>query len=375
MNRSTAALVCVLVAAGFVSTLSAEMTVKESPFGKLADGTPTRLYTCTNSKGLTVKLTDYGAAIVAVEAPDRSGKKANVTLGFEDAAGYERHGAFFGCTVGRYANRIARGRFTLDGKEYELATNNGENHLHGGLRGFNRAVWKSTATVIEDAVSVTFTYTSADGEEGYPGKLDVTVDFTLNEKNELTIDYTATTDKKTVVNLTNHAYWNLAGAGSGDVLGHRMMVAADRFLAVDKGLIPTGELTPVKGTPLDFTEPHTIGARIAVLKEDPEGPKGYDHCYALRGEPGKLRLAARVVEPESGRAMEIRTTEPGIQLYTGNFLDGDEKNGGHQQHGAFCLETQHYPDSPNRPDFPTTVLKPGDTFRSTTVHRFVVVDQ
>jgi aldose 1-epimerase len=348
------------------------MTVKKSDFGTTAEGVATSLFTCTNENGIIVKLTDYGATVVSVQTPDRDGKLANINLGFDNVAAYEKHGAFFGCVVGRYGNRIARGRFTLDGQEYRLATNNGENHLHGGAKGFNRYVWKAETIERDDAVGVRFTRTSPDGEEGYPGKLDVTVDYTLNNSNELRIDYTAVTDKPTVVNLTNHCYWNLAGAGSGTVLDHVLLLAADNYLAVDKGLIPTGELASVKRTALDFTAPHAIGERIAELKTDPEGPRGYDHCFVLRRGGGELTLAARMKHPASGRMLEIRTSEPGVQLYTGNFLDGGAANGGHVQHGAFCLETQHFPDSPNKPEFPSTVLRPGETFRSTTVHRFSV---
>jgi aldose 1-epimerase len=352
------------------AALDANMTVKKTDFGKTSDGTAASLYTCTNDHGVIVKLTDYGATVVSVETPDRAGKPANINLGFDSVAGYEGHGAYFGCVVGRYGNRIAQGKFTLDGKTYTLATNNGENHLHGGAKGFNRYVWKSEPIEREGEVGVKFSRTSPDGEEGYPGNLQVTVEYTLNNDNELKIDYTATTDKPTVVNLTNHCYWNLAGAGSGTVLDHVLLLAADRYLAVDKGLIPTGELASVKGTPLDFTRPHAIGERIAELKEDPEGPKGYDHCFVLRQGGEGLKLAARMKDPASGRMLEIRTTEPGVQLYTGNFLDGGAANGGHPQHGAFCLETQQFPDSPNKPDFPSTVLRPGETYRTTTVHRF-----
>src|SRR5579863_10523434 len=335
-------------------------SVTQQNFGKTPDGIETTLFTCTNANGIQLKLTDYGARIVAVEVPDKTGKLANVTLGFDSAEKYAAHSAFFGCTTGRFANRIAKGRFTLDGKEYKLATN-GENHLHGGKKGIDRYVWKGEEVKTNDGVGAKFTMRSPDGDEGYPGTLDVIVTFVLTDKNEVKIDYSATTDKPTVLNLTNHAYWNLVGAGSGDVLSQRITIDSDNSLAVDAGLIPTGKLAPVKGTALDFTEPHAIGSRIAETKKGVT-PGGYDHCYVLNDKKGKLAnapvFAARVEDPESGRIMEVYTTEPAVQFYTANFLNGDPQNGGHKQHGAFCLETQHYPDSPNQPSFPTTVLRP-----------------
>ncbi len=344
-------------------------TLKTQSFGKMPEGKETTLFTLTNAHRLVLKLTDYGARIVAVEAPDKNGKLANLVLGFDSVDGYVKHKAYFGTTTGRFCNRIAAGKFTLDGKQYTLATNNGANHLHGGLVGFDRKVWDVAA---KSDSSVTFAYTSKDGEEGFPGTLKVTVAYTLTDDNEVKITYQATTDKPTVLNLTNHAYWNLGGAGSGDVLAHEVMLAADKYLPIDKGSIPTGQLADVKGTVMDFTQAKTIGSRIAELKRDPEGTKGYDHCYVLRNQPGQSVLAARVKDPKSGRVMEIRTTEPGVQLYTGNFLDGDPINGGYQQHAALCLETQHFPDSPNHKDFPSTVLNPGETYRQVTTHKFSV---
>lgn len=344
-------------------------TVSHQPFGKLADGTETHLFSYTNAHGVTMKVTDYGARLVALDAPDRNGKAANINLGFDSVDKYVAHGAYFGCTTGRFANRVAKGKFSIDGKEYKLAVNNGANHLHGGIKGFDRQVWKAETVQAAGAQGVKFTHRSPDGDEGYPGNLDVSVTFLLTDGNELKIEYAATTDKPTVLNLTNHAYWNLAGAGNGDVLGHKLMIAGDNYLPVDDGLIPTGKLAPVKGTFMDFTEAKEIGSRIAETKKGPP-PGGYDHCYVLRGKDGTLALAARVEEPKSGRVMEVFTTEPAIQLYTGNFLDGDAKNGGYKQHSAYCLETQHYPDSPNQPNFPTTLLKPGQTFKSTTVYKF-----
>jgi aldose 1-epimerase len=350
----------------------ASMKHDVQPFGKTQDGQEVKLHTLTNLHGLRIKLIDYGATLISVETPDRSGKTANITLGFPTLDGYLQRHPFFGSTVGRYANRIAGGKFTLDGKTYTLATNNGPNHLHGGKKGFDAVLWKAEPVTAPDLVGVKFSHTSPDGDEGYPGKLDVTVTFTLSNANAVRIDYTALTDKPTVVNLTNHAYWNLAGAGSGDILKHELTIAADKYLPIDDTSIPTGELAPVKGTPFDFTSPHTIGERIGELKKEPHKTKGYDHCFVLRGQQGRLELAARVKEPTSGRVMEVYTTEPGVQLYCANFLDGGAGAGGFKQHDAFCLETQHYPDSPNKPEFPSTVLRPGQLYRTTTEHRFSV---
>jgi len=348
------------------------MTHDVRPFGKTNDGQEVKVHTLTNLKGMRVRLIDYGATLTSVETPDRSGKNANVTLSFPSLAGYLQRHPYFGSTVGRYGNRIAGGKFTLEGQTYTLATNNGPNHLHGGRKGFDAALWKAAPVTTPDTVGVKFSYTSPDGEEGYPGKLDTTVTYTLSNANALRIEYTATADKPTVVNLTNHTYWNLAGAGSGDILKHELTLAADKYLPIDDTSIPTGELAAVKGTPFDFTTPHQIGERIGELKKAPHQTKGYDHCYALHGQQGKLELAARVKEPTSGRVMEVYTTEPGVQLYCGNFLDGGAGGGGFKQHEAFCLETQHYPDSPNKPEFPRTVLRPGQTYKSTPEHRFAV---
>jgi aldose 1-epimerase len=346
-----------------------QQIVTARDFGKTADGTPTTLFTASNRSGMTIQVTDYGARLVSLMVADRQGRFANVTLGFDSAEKYNEHTAYMGCTTGRYANRIAKGRFTLEGREYRLAINNGDNHLHGGRKGFDRHVWKGEALRGNAGPAVRFTLRSPDGDEGYPGNLDVTVTYTLTEENELRIDYRATTDKPTVLNLTNHAYWNLAGRG--DILGHRLTIAADHFLPVDDGLIPTGKLAPVAGTPMDFTEPFEIGARIAETKKGVPPPGGYDHCYVLREKSGKLAFCARVDEPASGRRMDVWTTEPAVQLYTGNFLDGSQTNGGFAQHAAFCLETQHYPDSPNQPGFPLTVLKPGQTNTQTTTYKFL----
>jgi aldose 1-epimerase len=354
------------------SLIAPMLNVESKPFGKTKDGKDVAVYTLTNSRGIKVRMIDYGATLIGVETPDKAGKTANITLGFPTLAGYlERH-PYFGSTVGRYCNRIAGGKFKLDGKEYTLATNNDVNHLHGGIKGFDAVLWKSQPVKGADSVGVKFSYLSPDGEEGYPGTLDVTATYTLTLNNELRIDYESTTDKATVVNLTNHAYWNLGGAGSGTILKHELTLAADKYLPIDDTSIPTGKLVEVKGTAFDFTTPHAIGERIDEIKKDPHKTKGYDHCFVLRGQQGKLELAAKVKDPASGRVLEIFTTEPGIQLYCGNFLGGGAGEAGYKQHEAFCLETQHYPDSPNQPAFPTTVLKPGETYRSTTVHKFSV---
>jgi aldose 1-epimerase len=345
------------------------MTVKSELFGRLADGTAVDIYTLTNKAGLEARITTYGAILVSLKVPDRNGVLADVNLGFDTLDGYLGTHPYFGAIIGRYGNRIAKARFTLDGVEYRLAANNNGNTLHGGIKGFDKVVWTAEPAESGRGPGLKLTYLSKDMEEGYPGNLAVTVVYTLTDANELEIRYEATTDKKTVLNLTNHAYWNLKGEGRGDILGHLLQIEADRYTAVDSpvNLIPTGEILAVAGTPFDFTSPHAIGERIAEV----EG--GYDHDFVLRSGGGTLTLAARVEEPESGRAMEIWTDQPGIQLYTGNFLDGTVagKSGkAYGKHFAFCLETQHFPDSPNHPNFPTTILEPGQTYRTTTVHKF-----
>ena len=347
------------------------MKISTSVFGRTADGQQVDLYTCVNAQGLVMKVMTYGAIVVELQAPDREGKLANITLGFDKLEGYLGDHPYFGATVGRYANRIAKGQFSLDGQTYTLATNNGPNHLHGGKVGFSRVVWKAERVESADAVGVKFTYTSRDGEEGYPGSVQATVVYTLTNDDEMRIDYTATASKPTPINLTNHCYWNLGGAGAGTILNHRLMLAADKYLPVDATLIPTGELAAVRGTPFDFTQPKTIGMRIEQVTGD---PPGYDHCFVLRSQDGSLALAAVASHPESGRVLEIHTTQPGIQFYTGNFLDGKAANGGFLRNEGFCLETQHYPDSPNRPSFPTAILRPGETYQQTTVHKFKVLE-
>jgi aldose 1-epimerase len=345
-------------------------TLEKKDFGKTPDGTAVDLYVLTNANGMQAKIITYGAIVTELHVPDRDGKLDDVVLGFDDLKGYLAGHPFFGATVGRVANRIAKGQFTLDGKEYKLATNNGPNHLHGGLKGFDKAVWKAEPRQIPDGVAVQFSHRSPDGEEGYPGNLSATVTYTLTNANELKIDYTATTDQATPVNLTNHSYFNLAGPRSGTILGHELMLAADNYTPADATLIPTGEIRPVQGTPLDFTTPATIGSRINQLKGD---PAGYDHNYVLNGGGKSLALGARVHEPKTGRVMEMFTTEPGVQLYTGNFLDGKLKGKGgvvYQKHQGFCLEAQHFPDSVNHANFPSVILRPGMTYTQTTVYKF-----
>jgi aldose 1-epimerase len=342
------------------------MKVVVTEYGKTENGRVCRLFTCTNRNGLVLKLTDYGAIIVAVETPDKNGHNANITLGFPNLDGYLEHNPYFGATVGRYGNRIAGASFTLDEKTYQLAANNGANSLHGGIKGFDKVVWDAEAVESQEGSGVRFSRVSPDGEEGFPGNLKVEVLYFLTEDNELRMEYRATTDQATPVNLTNHAYWNLKGSGNGLILDHVLMIEADSYLPVDDGLIPTGEFGPVEGTPMDFRKPSRIGSRID------EVGMGYDHCYVLRNQSGDLALAARVRDPESGRVMEILTTQPGVQLYTGNFLDGSPASGGFSKHSALCLETQHYPDSPNQPVFPTAILRPGQEYQQVTVHRFLV---
>lgn len=348
--------------------------VETKAFGTTADGKTADLYTLKNKNGMVVTITNFGATVVSIVVPDKTGKMADVALGYDNLAGYELNKNYLGVLVGRYGNRIAHGKFSIDGTEYTLAKNNGENSLHGGLKGFNKAMWEAKDVSKGGEPAVEMKYLSKDGEEGYPGNLSVTVVYTVTNKNELKIDYTATTDKKTVVNLTNHTYFNLAGEGHGDILKHELMINSDKFTPVDSGLIPTGELKSVAGTPFDFKKPTAIGARIDASDEQIKLGGGYDHNFVLkRAKPTGLSLAAKVTDPSSGRAMEVWTTEPGVQFYTGNFLDGSFQGKGGKAYGkrtAFCLETQHFPDSPNHPSFPTTLLKPGEKYRTTTVYKF-----
>jgi len=352
-----------------------EMKVDKEPFGTTLDGQKVDLYHLVNANGMKADITTYGGILVRLMVPDKNGKLDDVVLGFDTLAGYLKGHPYFGALVGRYGNRIAKGKFTLDGREYTLAVNNmNANHLHGGLKGFDKVVWDAESVKTDDAVGLKLSYTSKDGEEGYPGNLKCTVTYWLTNKNELKLDYQATTDKPTPVNLTNHSYFNLAGAGSGDNLAHVMMLNADRFLPVDKTLIPTGELRPVKGKPFDFTQPTPIGKNISADDEQVRFGNGWDHCFVLnKPKPGELTLCARVTEPTSGRVMEMFTTEPAVQFYSGNFLDGSSVGKGGKVYKfryGFCLEAEHYPDSPNKPDFPSSIVRPGDTYRQTTIYKF-----
>jgi len=343
-------------------------TVVKSPFGRLPSGQAVALFTLTNAQGCVAKVTSYGTILTELHLPDRKGRLGDVVLGFDDLAQYLKGHPYFGCTTGRVANRIAGGKFRLDGKTYSLAVNNGPNALHGGIKGFDKKVWKAIPLL---GATVRFDYTSADGEEGYPGRLAVTVIMKLTDDNEFLIDYTATTSKPTPINLTNHSYFNLAGRG--DIRSHKVMIAADFYTPKNPDNVPTGEVRPVKGTPLDFTKPMTIGARFAALGGKPQG---YDHNFVLRGNParsGEPAFCARVREPRSGRLMEVFTTEPGVQLYTANYLDGSLVGKGgvvYGRHSGLCLEAQHFPNSINIPHFPTTILRPGETYHQLTIYRF-----
>ncbi len=350
------------------------MSLTQASFGTTADGQEITQYILTNA-GITAKVINYGALLTELHVPDANGNVADVVLGFDNIRQYETESPYFGCTTGRVANRIAKGRFTLDGREYTLATNNAPNHLHGGASGFNKKIWTATTTTTNEGPAVKFTYTSPDGEEGYPGNLAVEVTYTLTKDAELRIDYKAVTDKATPVNLTHHSYFNLAGQGNGSILKHELQLTADRYTPVDATFIPTGDIAGVEGTVFDFRRPAPIGGRIHLLKGDEatKDPGGYDLNYVLNNQTGKVALAARLRDPSSGRVMEIWTDEPGIQFYTGNYLDGTltGKDGKvYQKHFGLCLETQHYPDSINQPRFPSTVLKPGETYTQTCVHRF-----
>jgi aldose 1-epimerase len=352
---------------------TASGSIESSPFGTTAQGAPVERWRLDNGAGLSVAILTYGGIVQSIEIPDRDGKRANVALGFATLAPYlERH-PHFGTITGRYANRIAGAGFSLDGKRHGLAANDGPNSLHGGPEGFGRRVWTARAAAGGDA-GVTLSYDSADGEEGFPGRLMTEVTYRVTAANELSIDYRATTDRLTVVNLTNHTYFNLAGEGTGSILGHELQLAAKHFTPVNATLIPTGELRPVAGGPFDYVRPTAIGARIRDNDEQLRFGHGYDHNWVLdKPEPGALTLAARVHDPESGRIMEVHTTEPGLQFYAGNFLDGTlvgTSSRSYRQSDGFCLETQHFPDSPNQPAFPSTALRPGEVYRTTTIYRF-----
>ncbi len=366
-----------LVAVFIISTSAlafAQPSITRKPFGKTTGGQAVDIYTLRNTRGMEARITNYGGIVVSLTAPDRDGKFADVVLGYNDLDTY-MHPPFpyFGAIVGRYGNRIAKGRFTLNGVEYKLAINNGENSLHGGLKGFDKVVWIAHERRTATGPALVLTYLSKDGEEGYPGNLRTTVTYTLTNNNELKIEYSATTDKDTVTNLTHHSYFNLAGEGNGDILEHRVMLQADYFIPTDAGSIPTGEIRSVRGTPFDFLKANTIGARINNDDQQLKFGNGYDQTWVINGHMGVLRQAAEVYEATSGREMEVWTTEPGVQFYTGNFLDAaiiGKSGKPYPRRSGFCLETQHYPDSPNRPNFPTTTLRKGATYRSTTIYRF-----
>jgi aldose 1-epimerase len=366
LARAAASLACFVLVGSSVTKTTTKVTFQ---------GKPIEMATLKNARGVEIQAINYGAIITSLKVPDRSGKMADVVLGFDRPDQYwaDPPPPYFGAIVGRYGNRIARGQFAIGGKTYKLATNNGPNHLHGGNRGFDKVYWDMSTKDSAQGSSVVFSRTSPDGEEGYPGNLRATITYTLTDKNELVVDYRATTDKATPVNLTQHSYFNLAGEGSGDILGHELTINADRYTPVDDTLIPTGQLAPVQGTPFDFRQATAIGARINNDDAQLKAGKGYDHNWVLNGTGNALRVAARLTDPKSGRSMEIQTTEPGIQFYSGNFLDGTIKGkGGHvyAHRTGLCLETQHFPDSPNKPSFPTTILQPGKVYTTKTVMTF-----
>lgn len=365
-----ALLICVSAIA-----IAAKPTIQKQPFGKTADGKTVDKFTMTNGKSSEMSVITYGGTVVSLKMPDKDGEYGDVVLGFDSLADYERQTSFIGSLIGRYGNRIANGKFSLDGKEFTLAKNNGENHLHGGVKGFDRVVWSATPFIDAAGAHLSLTYQSKDGEEGYPGNLNVTVVYSLTVKNELKIVYSATTDKATVVNLTHHSYFNLAGAGESTILDHELVLAASRFTPTNPGSIPIGELRSVVGTQFDFRTPQRIGNRINDDVEQLKFGQGYDHNWVLDKKDNSLALAATVFEPTSGRVMEVHTTEPGIQFYSGNFLDGAIKGKSGQSYprrSGFCLEAQHFPDSPNQPKFPSTVLRPGRKYSQTTIYKFSV---
>ncbi len=365
---------CAVFLSGCAAPGSAADKVSKRSFGKTPDGQAVQLYTLRNSKGAEATIATYGGTVTSLKMPDQSGKFGDVVLGYDQLDSYLTNSPFFGCLVGRYGNRIAKGQFALDGKTYSLATNNPPNNLHGGPVGFDKRVWKVVrADVGPDGPRLELNYLSKDGEEGFPGNLNATATYTLTEDNALRLDYTATTDKDTVCNLTHHSYFNLAG--KGDILGHVVYINADKLTPVDSALIPTGELKPVDGTPFDFRTPTAVGARINADDEQLKFGSGYDHNWVVNKPPGELALMARVTEATTGRVMEVWSTEPGVQFYTGNFLDGSMTGKGgwvYQRRNGLCFEPQHYPDSPNHPQFPTTELKPGETYKNTIIYKFSV---
>ena len=359
-------------AAGAASTEAPKPGIVRKAFGRV-EGRPVDLFLLTNSRGMRAAITNYGGIVVELWVPDRQGRLADVVLGYPAVEEYVKASPYFGAIIGRYGNRIGKARFTLGGKEYRLAANDHGNHLHGGIKGFDKVIWQAQPAETPHGPQLTLSYLSRDGEEGYPGNLEATVTYRVTADNALEIEYRATADKPTPVNLTNHSYFNLRGQGEGDILGHHLMLCADRFTPVDAELIPTGELRSVEGTPFDFRTPVAIGKRIDQPDEQLRFGRGYDHNFVLNKKPGEMSLAARVVEPSTGRVMDVLTTEPGIQFYSGNFLDGTNVGKGgkvYRHRYGFCLETQHFPDSPNKPHFPATILEPGKEYRSRTVYRF-----
>jgi len=352
-----------------------KLSVEKTSFGTTRDGEAVELYTLKNANGIVAKVITYGAIIESLEVPDKEGHLANVTANCASLTDYEDRSPCFGALIGRYANRIAHGSFSLDGKQVSLPRNAGAHHIHGGARGFNKRVWRAEPLHGSDYVGLRLSYLAKDGEEGYPGNLTCTVVYELNNRNEWRMEYTAQTDKTTVVNLSNHSYWNLAGAQSGTALDHLLTVNADKYLLADADLIPTGDIRSVEGTPVDFRQPHRVGERMAQIKEKQFGG-GYDHCLVLNhSRPADLVFCAKVTDPKSGRTMEVSTTQPGVQIFTANFQSGafSGPNGyKYPRHLGLCLETQHFPDSPNHPQFPSTVLKPGETYKEVTVHKFGV---
>jgi aldose 1-epimerase len=350
-------------------------SISQAPFGGIPDGPPVTIYTLRNDKGMEVRILNYGGIVQSLKVPDKNGKFDDVVLGYDSLGGYLTNSPYFGALIGRYGNRIGGGKFTLEGKTYKLAANNGPNSLHGGIKGFDKVVWQASPSLTPDGPALELTYVSQDGEEGFPGNLKVTAIYTLTDNNELHLSFTATTDQPTLCNLTQHSYFNLRGQGNGDVLGHEVCINSDKITPVDKDLITTGEYAPVDGTPFDFRKPTAIGARINDPNQQLQFGTGYDHNWVINKPLGKLGLQARVFEPATGRVLEMWSTEPGVQFYTGNFLDGSitGKDGKvYSRRTGFCLEPQHYPDSPNKPGFPTTELKPGKTYQNTIVYRFLV---
>jgi aldose 1-epimerase len=365
--------VCILACAMPATSSAASGEISKKPFGKMPDGTPVDLYTLRNRHGVEAKISNYGGIVVSISVPDRNGHFGDVVLGYDNLDDYLKQNPFFGAMVGRYGNRIAGAKFTLGGKEFKLAANNGPNSLHGGLKGFDKVVWTAKSLATPGGPALELSYVSKDGEEGFPGNLSVTAVYTLTDDNGLKLEYTATTDKETIVNLTQHSYFNLAG--KGDVLNHEVMINADKFTPTDKNLIPTGELQPVKGTPFDFRKPTAIGARINQDDEQLKFGGGYDQNFVIDKPRGKLGLMARVYEPTTGRVLEVLSSEPGLQFYTGNHLGGTISGKGgwaYKARNAFCMEPQHYPDSPNHPEFPSAVLKPGQEYHNTIIYRFSV---